>query len=113
MRTERHKGDKFPGEFRPDINVIKEELRRKYNTAVDDEYEIDKETWKEFVKVDFLPAGSNKEKKNYIEFTDPTCPNYNVLVYNYAEDKNTVEHNPFIGFEWNEDIPNPKLRQQS
>merc|ERR1712208_283738 len=40
-----------------------------------------------------------------------TCPNYNVLVYNYAEDKNTVEHNPFIGFEWNEDIPNPKLRQ--
>ena len=38
-------------------------------------------------------------KKKYIGFTDPTCPNYNVLVYNYAEDKDNPDHNPFTGFE--------------
>ena len=97
MRTERHKGDKFPGEFRPDINTIKEELRKKYNMAVDEEYKIDQATWKEFIKVEIICAGYNKGKKNYIEFTDPTCPNYNVLVYNYAEDN--AKNNPFIGFE--------------
>ena len=91
---------------------IKEQLRKKYNVSVaEEEYKIDTDTWKEFVKVEFSTAGYNKGKKNYIEFTDPTCPNYNVLVYNYTHDKNKDEHNPFIGFEWNEDIPNPKLRQ--
>ena len=48
-------------------------------------------------------------KKNYIEFTDPTCPNYNVLVYNHEVEDG--KQNPFVGFEWNEVIPNPKLRQ--
>ena len=32
-----------------------------------------------------------------------------MLVYNYAEDED--KHNPYTGFEWNEVIPNPKLRQ--
>ena len=40
---------------------------------------------------------------------DPTCPNYNVLVYNHEVEDG--KQNPFVGFEWNEVIPNPKLRQ--
>ena len=79
----------------------------KYNVAViDEDYKIDKDTWNEFVKVEVITAGYHKGKKNYIEFTDPTCPNYNVLVFNYAEDDD--KNNPFLGFEWNEVIPNPK-----
>ena len=34
-----------------------------------------------------------------------------MLVYNYADDKEKPENNPFFGFEWSEDIPNPTLRQ--
>ena len=110
LRMVRHLNDNYPGEIRPDLKAIKEELRNKYNSAVgDNEYQIDDETWDEFVQVSIINAGYRKGKKNYIEFTDPTCPNYNVLVYNYEE--NDGKNNPFVGFQWNEVIPNPKLRQ--
>ena len=105
-----HLNDNYPGEIHPDLKFIKEELRFKYNSAVnDEEYKIDDETWDEFVQVSLISAGYRKGKKNYIEFTDPTCPNYNLLVYNYEEDDG--KSNPFVGFQWNEVIPNPKLRQ--
>ena len=38
----------------------------------------------------------------WYEFTDPTNMT-DILVYYYG-------HNPFIGFEWNNPIPNPKFR---
>ena len=106
----RHQCDNFPGNIQPDLNLIKEELRDKYNSVVnDEEHKIDKETWGHFIQLSIINAGHRNGKKNYIEFTDPTCPNYNVLVYNHeAEDG---KQNPFFGFEWNEVIPNPKLRQ--
>ena len=34
-----------------------------------------------------------------------------MLAYNYADDKKKPENNPFFGFAWQEDIPNPALRQ--
>ena len=35
-RVERHEGDRFPGENRPDIDIIREELCLKYNNSVND-----------------------------------------------------------------------------
>ena len=77
----------------------------------DPAYEVDEETWKEFIKVDFVRTGSGKDKKFYVEFTDPSCPNNSVLAYNYATNTEKQENNPFFGFAWQEDIPNPALRQ--
>ena len=109
FRTVRHLNDSYPGEIRPDLKAIKDVLRNKYNSVVDEEFKIDNETWVEFVHLAIINAGYRTGKKNYIEFTDPTCPNYNVLVYNYEVDDG--KENPFFGFEWNEVIPNPKLRK--
>jgi len=106
LRTVRHLSDKYPGEIRPDLQAIKLTLLDKYNVAVQDEYKIDGETLDEFIQVSLISAGHRNGKKNYIEFTDPTCPNYNLLVYNYEEN-----HNPFVGFEWNEAIPSQNLQQ--
>merc|ERR1712055_47942 len=89
--------------------AIREMLRPKYNQHVPDEFQVDKETWDNFIKLSIIDAGSKSGKKNYIEFTDPTCPNYNVLVYNHEVENG--QNNPFFGFDWNEVIPNPKLRQ--
>ena len=110
VRSVRHQYDNFPGNVQPNLVYIKEVLRNKYNSAVnDEEYKIDKETWGHFIRLSIINAGYRNGKKNYIEFTDPTCPNYNVLVYNHEVDDG--KENPFVGFEWNEVIPNPKLRQ--
>ena len=34
-----------------------------------------------------------------------------MLIYNQATDTSQQSNNPFFGFDWNEDIPNPALRQ--
>ena len=109
IRTVRHQYNDFPGNVRPDLTNIREELRSRYNQHVSAEYQVDKETWDNFIKLSIIDAGTKSGKKNYIEFTDPTCPNYNVLVYNHEVDNG--QNNPYLGFEWNEVIPNPKLRQ--
>ena len=111
VRSMRHQHDNFPGNVQPNLAYIKEVLRDKYNSAVTDvENKIDKETWGHFIQLSIINAGYRSGKKNYIEFTDPTCPNYNVLVYNHEVDDG--KGNPFVGFEWNEVIPNPNLRQR-
>ena len=111
VRSMRHQHDNFPGNVQPNLAYIKEVLRDKYNSAVnDEENKIDKETWGHFIQLSIINAGYRSGKKNYIEFTDPTCPNYNVLVYNHEVDDG--KGNPFVGFEWNEVIPNPNLRQR-
>ena len=110
VRTVCHQYDNFPGNIHPNLGSLKEELRDKYNSCVpDEEHKVDKETWGHFVQLSIINAGYRNGKKNYIEFTDPTCPNYNVLVYNHEVDDG--KENPFVGFEWTEVIPNPKLRQ--
>ena len=111
VRTMRHQHDYFPGNVRPNIPYLKEVLRNKYNSVVNDvDHKIDEETWGNFIQLNLINAWNKSGKKNYIEFTDPTCPNYNVLVYNHELNDGT--DNPFVGFEWNEIIPNPKLRQR-
>ena len=105
----RHDHDDFPGNTKIDLNKTKEILRLKYNQNVPKEFEVDKDTWTNFIKLTMIDAGGMSGKKNYIEFTDPTCPNYNVLVYNHEVENG--QHNPFSGFQWTEVIPNPKLRQ--
>ena len=113
IRTLRHQYNDFPGNVKPDLKHIKEVLLDRYNalvSGVSDDYKVDKATWDNFIKLTIIDQGTKNGKKNYIEFTDPTCPNYNVLVYNYEEDPSG--NNPFVGFEFNEVIPNPKLRKK-
>ena len=113
IRTLRHQYNDFPGNVKPDLKAIKEDLLTRYNTIVSgfsEDYKVDKATWDNFIKLSIIDQGTKDGKKNYIEFTDPTCPNYNVLVYNYEGE--VTENNPFTGFEFNEVIPNPKLRKK-
>ena len=109
IRTMRLQYDDFPGNSKIDLDVIRENLRLKYNLKVEQEYQVNKPTWNNFIRLTIINAGSKNGKKNYIEFTDPTCPNYNVLVFNHEAEGG--QHDPYFGFEWNEVIPNPKLRQ--
>ena len=109
IRTLRHQYNDFPGNVKPDLNKTREALRGRYNIRVSPEHQVDKETWDNFIKLSIIDQTTKSEKKNYIEFTDPTCPNYNVLVYNYELENG--QSDPFSGFDWNEVIPNPKLRK--
>merc|ERR1711936_1299096 len=80
----RHQHDYFPGNVRPNIPYLKEVLQNKYNSVVNDvDHKIDEETWGNFIQLNLINAWNKNGKKNYIEFTFPTCPNYNVLVYNH------------------------------
>ena len=73
VRTVRHQYDNFPGNIQPDLESIKEVIRDKYNSVVnDEEHEIDKETWDEFVQLSIINAGyRNGKKKNTLSLQIP------------------------------------------
>ena len=61
-------------------------------------------TWKELIRISLIRTHSGKDKKFYIEFSDPSCKTNSVLVYNFATDTTKQVNNPLFGFDWTEDI---------
>ena len=109
-RTSRAEGDKYPGENKPDLKEIKKELYLMFKGMIP-EISINERTWNEHIYVSFVKTYGN-DRKNYVQFSDPTCPNYSLLVFNYSLPNEMAERNPFMNFDFSRDIPNPKLRDQ-
>ena len=110
-RTNRAECDYYPGENKPDLAQIKNELLSMFKTATHNEIAIPTKTWNEHIFVNFIKT-EGKYRKNYIEFSDPTCPNHSLLVFNYSLPITNADRNPFRNFDFSMDIPNPVLREQ-
>ena len=74
-------------------------------------YALQEKTWNEHIYCSFVSVHGNN-RKSYVQFTDPTCPNNSLLVFNYALPMEDPTRNPFRDFNFSKDIPNPVLRGQ-
>ena len=110
-RTSRAEGDKYPGENKPDLKEIKKELYHMFKAMIGSEISLNLKTWNEHIFVSFVKT-EGRDRKNYISFSDPTCPNHSLLVFNYSLPIEHADRNPYRNFDFSRDIPNPTLRAQ-
>ena len=78
-RIARAEGDKFPGENKPDMNQIKKELFDLYKSR-QNHPSLTKKCWMEHIFCTYIRV-HGRDRKSYIQFTDPTHPNNSLLVF--------------------------------
>ena len=96
----------FNSDIREPINNVKHSLWREYVNELrrngQDAFTPTQPVFSRGIFVDEKTTRVGGKFKLCYEFTDPTNMT-DILVYYYG-------HNPFLGFEWNNPIPNPKFR---
>ena len=78
-RIARAEGNKFPGQNKPDMSQIKEELCSLYNSMCTNKT-LEEKTWTEHIYCTYIRV-HGRDRKSYIQFTDPTHPNNPLQVF--------------------------------